>query len=223
MLELRGCRLHVNVVLSTSINYDLRPLNGRLHFGPLWCLVGQFHVELQVPCGTDPGYRLYSSNGICERMHQTVGSVLRTLIHTQPPHTLADAKGLVDQALATAAHAVRANVSQVTGYSPGALAFHRDMLLDVPIIVDLLAIRERRQLSVDENLRRVNARRSSYDYQPGQQVLKKRHEWTKLGERWDGPFPIKRVHVNGNLTIELRQGVTERINIRRVKPYHTPS
>ena len=69
----------------------------------------------------------------------------------------------------------------------------------------------------------MNARRSSYDYQPSQQVLKKKHEWTKLGERWDGPYAIKKVHVNGNVTIELAPGVTERINIRRVKPYHQPS
>lgn len=164
-----------------------------------------------------------AANGICERMHQTVGSVLRTLIHSHPPRTLTDAKALVDQSLATASHAIRTNVSQATGYSPGALAFHRDMLLDVPLIADLMAIRERRQLAVDENLRRVNAKRSSYDYQPGQQVMKKRHEWTKLGHRWNGPYAIQRVHVNGNITIELMPGVTERLNIRRVKPYHEPT
>ncbi len=164
-----------------------------------------------------------AANGICERMHQTVGSVLRTLIFSHQPRTLGDAKQLVDQALATASHAVRTNVSGVTGYSPGALAFHRDMLLDVPLVADLMAIRNKRQLSVDENLRRVNAKRSSYDYESGQRVLKKRHEWTKLGERWDGPYNITRVHVNGNVTIQLRAGVTERLNIRRVKPYHTPT
>ena len=156
-------------------------------------------------------------------MHQTVGNVLCTLIHTEPPRTLGDAKALVDNALATALHAIRSNISQVTGYSPGALAFHRDMLLDVPLIADLMAIWEKRQLSVDANLRRVNAKRSSYDYQQGQTVLKKRHEWTKLGERWDGPYSIQRVHVNGNVTIQLREDVTERINICRVKPYHTPT
>ncbi len=164
-----------------------------------------------------------ASNGICERMHGTVGNMLRTKIHTHPPRTLGDAKALVDEALASASHGIRTNVSQVTGYSPGALAFHRDMLLDVPLIADLTAIREKRQLSVDANLRRTNAKRSSYDYKVGQQVLKKRHEWSKLGERWDGPFEIKRVHVNGNVTMALREGVTERINIRRVKPYHTPT
>ena len=67
------------------------------------------------------------SNGICERMYLTVGNVLRTLIHSEPPRTLGDAKAMIDSALATTSHALRTNVSQVTGYSPGALAFHRDM------------------------------------------------------------------------------------------------
>ena len=164
-----------------------------------------------------------TANGICERMHQTVADVLKTRIQSHPPRTLGDARALVDEALATASHAIRANVSQATGYSPGALAFHRDMFLDVPLVADLMAIRERRQLAVDTNLRRVNAKRTSYDYAIGQKVLKKRHEWSKLGEKWDGPFSIERVHVNGNVTIAIRDGVTERINIRRVKPYHEPT
>ena len=76
---------------------------------------------------------------------------------------------------------------------------------------------------MDENLRRVNAKRSSYDYQPGQSVLKKRHEWSKLGKRWDGPYLIQLVHVNGNVTIQLREGISEQLNICRVKPYHKQS
>ena len=76
---------------------------------------------------------------------------------------------------------------------------------------------------VDENLRRVNARRSSYDYEVQQQVLKKRFEYTKLGDRWEGPYPITRVHTNGTVSIQLAPGVTERINIRRVKPYYAPT
>ena len=54
-------------------------------------------------------------------------------------------------------------------------------------------------------------------------ILKKKHEWTKLCERWDGPFEVKKVHVNGNVTIDLRQGVTERLSIRRIKPYKPPT
>ena len=164
-----------------------------------------------------------TGNAVCERMHLQIGNHIRTKIHSEPPRTLAEAEALVDAELAAASHAVRTNISQVTGYSPGALAFHRDMFLNVPLVVDLLKVRERRQLSVDANLERVNAKRSSYDYRVGDTVLKKRHEWSKLGERWDGPFTISRVHVNGNVTISLRDGVTERLNIRRVKPYHTPT
>jgi hypothetical protein len=36
----------------------------------------------------------------------------------------------------------------------------------------------------------------------------------------EGPYTIERVRVNGNLTMLLREGITERINIRRVLPYH---
>jgi hypothetical protein len=34
-----------------------------------------------------------------------------------------------------------------------------------------------------------------------------------------GHYTIERVHVDGNLPLQLRQGVTERINIRRVLLY----
>ena len=116
-------------------------------------------------------------------------------------------------------HTLRTNVSASTGNAPGVLAFHRDMLIDVPVQADLRAIRARRQLRVDADLRRANARRYDFDYQPGQSVLIKRHEFTKLGERWDGPYPVQRSHVNGTLTLEFRPGLTKRVNIRRIKPF----
>ena len=65
----------------------------------------------------------------------------------------------------------------------------------------------------------ANQCRRHYDYAEGQQVLKIVHDPTKLGVRTTGPFTIERVHINGNLTIRLREGVTERVNIRRVRPY----
>ncbi len=46
------------------------------------------------------------------------------------------------------------------------------------------------------------------------------HDPTKLGVQTEGPYTIERIHVNGNLTILLREGITERINIPRVLPYH---
>ena len=93
------------------------------------------------------------------------------------------------------------------------------MFLNVPLIADWQAIARTREHHVNENLRRANRKRRQFDYAIGQRVLKKMHDPTKLGVRTTGPYTIERVHVNGNLTIQLRAGVTERINIRRVIPY----
>ena len=101
----------------------------------------------------------------------------------------------------------------------GALAFSRDMFLNVPLIADWQAIALVCEHQVNENLRHANRKRCHYDYAPGQQVLKKVHNPTKLGVRTKGPYIIERVHINGNLTIQQRDGITKRINICRVLPY----
>ncbi len=42
------------------------------------------------------------SYAACERMHQTVGNVLRTLLHGNPPQNIANAEKYVDEALSIA-------------------------------------------------------------------------------------------------------------------------
>ncbi|EJK52777.1 hypothetical protein THAOC_27917 [Thalassiosira oceanica] len=95
------------------------------------------------------------------------------------------------------------------------------MPLDLPFIADWQAVCENRRLLIDENLRRSNQKRRTFDYQPGQQVLKRRPGILRKlgGPRFDGPFEIVSVHVNGNATIRLSPSITERVNIRRLKPY----
>ncbi len=93
------------------------------------------------------------------------------------------------------------------------------MFLNVPLIADWQANARTCEHHVNENLRCANRKRCQYDYTPGQQVLKKVHNPTKLGVKTEGPYTIERVHINGNLTILLHEGITERINIRRVLPY----
>jgi hypothetical protein len=65
-------------------------------------------------------------------------------------------------------------------------------------------------------------KRRTIDYQVGQQVLvlnSKKHP-SKLEPRAPtGPFPTIQVHVNGNVTIQRDAYTTERINIRRLRPY----
>jgi hypothetical protein len=160
-----------------------------------------------------------TANAICERMHQTVGNILRTMIYTDSPNTVTEARRLVDKALATAMHAMCASVSTTLGSLPGALVFGRDMFLNIPLIADWHLIAQRREQLVNESLRRQNLKRRRYDYIVGQRILKKVHDPTKLGERTEGPYTITIVHVNGTVTIELSPGVTERINVRRIIPY----
>ena len=40
----------------------------------------------------------HQSNAIWERMHQIVGNVLRSLLYSNPPRTVANALDLIDQA-----------------------------------------------------------------------------------------------------------------------------
>jgi hypothetical protein len=93
------------------------------------------------------------------------------------------------------------------------------MFLNMLLIADWQAIAHAHEHHVNENLRRANRKQHQYDYAPGQQVLKKVHNPTKLGVRMEGPYIIEHIQVNANLTILLREGITERINIRRVLPY----
>jgi hypothetical protein len=94
------------------------------------------------------------------------------------------------------------------------------MFLNVMLIAYWQAIARTSEHHVNENLRRANRKRRQFDYALGQQVLKKVHNPTKLRVRTEGPYTIERIQVNGNLTILLREGITERINICRVLPYH---
>jgi hypothetical protein len=47
-------------------------------------------------------------NAVCERMHQTVRNVLRTLLHDNPPQNIANEGQNVDEALSIAMHVMRA-------------------------------------------------------------------------------------------------------------------
>ncbi len=153
-------------------------------------------------------------------MHQTVTNVLRTVVHTNPPQNMTQARDIIDDAMATAMHAMQTTIATTLGSTPVALALARDMFLNVPLIADWQAIARTCEHHVNENLRCANRRQCQYDYAPGQQVLKKVHDPTKLGVTTEGPYTIECVHVNDNLTILLCEGITERINIHRVLPYH---
>ena len=66
-----------------------------------------------------------TGNAVCERMHQTVTNVLRTLVHANPPQNMTQnqARDIIDNALATAMHAMQTTATTTLGSTLGALAF----------------------------------------------------------------------------------------------------
>jgi hypothetical protein len=92
------------------------------------------------------------SNAICERMHQTVTNVLRTLVQTNPPQNMTQARHIIDDALATAIHAMQTTIATTLESTPGALAFAHDMFLNLLLIADWQAIARNCEHHVNENL-----------------------------------------------------------------------
>ena len=152
-------------------------------------------------------------------MHQTVGDVLRVVLHTNPPQNIDDANQVMDNALATAMHATRCAVSAPIGTSPGALVYGRDMIMDVPLIANLAAIRDGRQQMIDENLIKQNKKRIEHQYRVGDRVEQIVWNKTKLSKRSDGPFRVLATHCNGTLTIQRTPTVTDTQSTRWFRPY----
>jgi transposase InsO family protein len=159
------------------------------------------------------------SNAVCERMHQSIGNSLRVLSTMNPPVGIVHAHQLLDTAIANAMYATRCTFHSVLKTTPGGLAFGRDMILNIPLVADLELLRERRQQLINQRLITANAKRFSYDYRIGDEVLKIAYNPNKLDPRATGPYTVEQVHANGTLSIRLTPTVVERISLRRLKPY----
>jgi transposase InsO family protein len=160
-------------------------------------------------------------NSLIERIHQTIGQVLRTVVAAKDPKSVVEGEAVIEATLATAMHACRCVCSESLAYNtPGGLAFGRDMFLDIPLVADIMAVQQHRQLLVDKRLLAANAKRIRHDYCVGDLVWKLEYLGfsDKLKPSRSGPFEITRVHTNGTVTIALNDHVSERINIRRIRP-----
>ena len=161
-----------------------------------------------------------TSNAICERMHLVVGNILRTRFNADVAPNIITANQAVDDALATCMHAMRCAVSKsLSNNTPGEIVFGRDMILNLPIVVNLLAIQQNRQLLIDDNLRRQNSKRREFHYAAGQEVLIKALNPNKLDPKFEGPFVVTQVFTNGTVEIQRNPLVSEQINIRRLVPF----
>ena len=105
--------------------------------------------------------------------------------------------------------------------SPGAMVFNRDMMTNILLISKLIAIGKWRHQLVDENTRRVNARRmSNKKYNIGNMVKFINYNPNKLDNGTHGSYWIVRVFTNRTVRIQLSQHVQEIVNTRKIFPYH---
>jgi hypothetical protein len=160
------------------------------------------------------------SNGVIERVHLTMGDMLRTM-------TFAGSDWFQDmqRALDAVAWAIRTSINPNIKHSPCHLAFNHDMIFRRAVQVDWNMIHQERQKLLEALNKKENQSRNNKHYSPGDQILiifdaDERRSQPKMNKPTKGPYTITKVNTNG--TVEIQHGATtETINIRRIKPYYT--
>ena len=184
----------------------------------------EYGIKLKLITTANP-----QANAVVERIHQVIGNMLRSL-DLEDCYLLPPPMDPLEGIIAAISFAIRSTWSTTMRATPGQLVFGRDMMLNVKHLVDWHYMQTRRQRIASENNARENARRISHEYKVGDKVLKargnpsnKKEISATLQKPYEGPYEITNVWNNGTVTIRrtVRGGaVFERINIRRIKPFH---
>jgi transposase InsO family protein len=154
------------------------------------------------------------ANAIIERIHQTIGNMIRTFqkddLDEQDPWS-----GI----LAATMFATRATYHTTLQATPSQLVFGRDAILNVQFEANWAYIRERKQKLINQNNKRENASRIMHTYHVDDKVLYRNKLESKFGDDpWKGPYLITSVNNNG--TVRLKMGkFTDTVNIRNIKPF----
>ena len=162
------------------------------------------------------------SNAIVERMHQTINTMIAISLQENPPRSVEEGSYLIHRKCAAAQYAVRATVHSRLHYSPGELAFGRNMLHPFASPVDWNKLINHCQELINKSNMRENMHHQIHDYKINDLViiLDKANQRGKLAPSVlpEGPWKIQQVHTNGAVTI-LGNNYLERMNIRRICPF----
>ena len=157
------------------------------------------------------------ANAIIERVHQTLGNMIRTF-------SVGDAY-LPDQdpwsgILSATMFAICATYHTTTQAMLAQLVFGRETILNTHFIANWKFIRQRKQNLIGKNNKKENMKRIPYDYKEGDLVLRKSAMTGKYSnDPYEGPYEIVSVHDNG--TVRLRMGaIVDTVNIRLLHPYY---
>ena len=156
------------------------------------------------------------ANSIIERVHQTIGNILRTLNISDTDSTLESWNGV----LAAVMFAIRSTYHTTLQATPMQLVYGRDAILNIKFDANWNMIRKRKQDIIKKNNKQENSKRIKHTYKPGDKVLFSEIQTNKYGQDpWSGPHTIQQVN-NRNGTVVLKKGkVIDSVNIRLIKPY----
>ena len=156
------------------------------------------------------------ANAILERIHQTIGNMVRTFKMSE---THLDKEDPWSGILAATMFATRATYHTTLQATPSQLVFGRDAILNTQFKANWNYIKERKQKLINENNKRENSKRVLHNYKIHDKVLLKRDDKAKFNRNpWEGPFTITQVHKNG--TVQIKRGaVYQTINIQLIKPF----
>ena len=159
------------------------------------------------------------ANSILERVHQTVGQMLRTY----EVQDLENIDNPFEGILAAICFAIRATTHTTLQASPSQLVFGRDHILNIKFEADWKQIRDNKQRMINKNNEQENRKRIKYTYVVGQKVLIKTEQSRKYGKNpYQGPYEVVEVRNNGSLRLKKligRGAVFETYNLRNVVPF----
>ena len=159
------------------------------------------------------------ANSIIERVHQTIGQMLRSFQIQNTENVIGPFKGI----LAAICFAVRATVHTTTKATPTQLVFGRDHILNIKYEANWKHIKDLKQKMINKNNELENKKRKIYDYQIGQKVLVKTEQSRKYGVNpYKGPYEIVDINNNGSVHLKAllgRGAVHQTYNLRNLFPY----
>ena len=156
-------------------------------------------------------------NSIVERVHQTLGNMIRTF---SVQDMELDEDDPWSGILSAIAFSIRATVHTTLQASPMQLVFGRDTIVNIIHKAKWKYIQDRKQKIIRLSNKRENAKQREYQYQIGQQVLIKQEQPSKYGmDAYRGPATV--IAINDNGTLRVHEGaLVDTYNIRNVMPYH---
>ena len=164
-----------------------------------------------------------TANGVVERMQLNLGEQLRTKVFDE------EFMGDLDTLLQSCAYGIRATHPAHFQYSPCEMAFSHNMIFRERVLIDWEATKEKRRLQALQNNAKQNKNRLVHEYKVGDLVLlvtpsyerKNQPKISPPTSKGD-PFKITKIYHEIGI-VRIKRGLTtDKVSIRRIKPYTKP-